>query len=86
MIEFSHVIADPQGLHARPVTDLAAEALRWPAETRMDVACGDRVASARDLISLMGLGACRGDELRFRIEGPDERGAAAGIQALVRGF
>ena len=29
MQEFSHVIADPAGLHARPVASIASEALKW---------------------------------------------------------
>lgn len=77
-VEFSHVIADAQGLHARPVTRICAAAGQW--ESEISVSCGDAVASATDLMGLMGLCARRGDELTVRVEGPDEDACAAALR------
>lgn len=84
MIEFSHVIQDPAGLHARPVTELCAEALKWKAS--VSVACEAATADARDLLQLMALGAHCGDTLRVRVEGVDEQEAAERLETLLEGF
>lgn len=38
MLEFSHVIADPEGFHARPVTRVCSEARLW--ESSITIAFG----------------------------------------------
>lgn len=81
MIEFSHEIRDREGLHARPVTMIASEAMHW--SSRVSVVCGDHVARASDLVGLMGLCARQGDLLVFRVEGDDAEEAAASLKTLV---
>lgn len=81
MLEFNHVIKDRMGLHARPVTVIASEALRWKSD--VTVTCGNRRASARELVELMGLCARQGDALVFRVSGPDEEAAASSLETAV---
>ena len=84
MVEFTHVITDIEGLHARPVTVICAEALKWG--SAITVSCNGRSASAADLMGLMGLSARRGDELAFHVEGSDEQEAAAALRTVVSGL
>lgn len=74
MITFSHVIQGVEGLHARPVALICAEAK--PFESAVRVSCGRAVVCASDLMGLMGLDARQGDELVVAIEGPDEQACA----------
>ncbi len=80
MQEFSHVIADPAGLHARPVASIASEALKWRSAATV-TRDADAVA-ASDLMGLMGLDARCGDTLVVRVEGPDEQEAAAALRRV----
>lgn len=80
MVEFSHVISDPEGLHARPVAQVCVAASAW--ESTVSVSCGDACASARDLMGLMGLCACKGDELVVRVEGEDEDDCAEALREV----
>ncbi len=81
MVEFSHVIADAQGLHARPVTQICAAVRQW--ESEVTVTCGTTSVSGADLMGLMGLCARGGDELFVRIEGPDEEACAIALRGVL---
>ena len=81
VIEFSHVVTDREGLHARPVTVICCAARKW--SCGITVSCGSRVADARDLLQLMGLMARRGDTLVFKLDGADEQDAAAAIETAI---
>lgn len=78
MVEFTYVVRGAEGLHARPVATIAAEARMW--ESEITVTCGERHASARDLMGLMALDARHGDELTVSIAGRDEDAAAASLR------
>lgn len=80
MVAFTHTIASPQGLHARPVALTCRCALDH--ESAVTVRCRGNEADARDMIALMALDARCGDELAVQVEGPDEAAAAAALQQL----
>ena len=74
-----------QGLHARPCTRLVEIANRFGAEIKIE--CGDTIANAKSVLSLMTLAAPRGSELKIEAAGPDEQAAVDAIAAEVaRGF
>lgn len=70
MIEFSHVIDDVEGLHARPVVQICTSARAF--ESTVTVYAGERSSVATDLVGLMALDARKGDMLRVVVEGSDE--------------
>ena len=70
MKSFSYIIKNPQGLHARIVGLVAAEALKC--ESTVKIRSGERSAEGKDLIGLMGLCAACGDPLEVEISGRDE--------------
>lgn len=80
MVEFSHVIRDAQGLHARPVAQICAAASAWG--SAVTVSCADASVSARDLMGLMDLCARKGDELVVRVEGEDEDDCAEALREV----
>lgn len=84
MIELAHAVEDPLGFHARPVMLVAAEAAKW--KSHVTVCHGRLQADAADPIALMGLQANKGDELVFRIDGPDEEDASEFIAHMLRGL
>ena len=78
MKQFTCVINDELGIHARPAGMLAKEAKQF-GETVITVEKGDKVVKASQLMKLMGLGVKKGDKVVIGAEGADEEAA---IQAM----
>lgn len=72
-------IIAPHGLHARPAARIAA--LLKPFAAEIDLASGERSASARSTVALLALGLRAGDVVEASARGPD---AAAALDALER--
>ena len=81
MTSFTHTIADPLGIHARPAALLVktASAFRYSIVLRH----GDKEISAKKMIALMSLGLKQGDKLEIRIEGEDEEQAGQAMKKIL---
>ena len=82
MKEFTHVISDPLGLHARPAGMLVKAAAGFASTVTVTAPTGK--ADAKRLMAVMRLAAKQGMELTVTCEGPDEEAAAAGLQAFLK--
>ena len=82
MKEFTHVIADPLGLHARPAGMLVKAAAGYASSVTVTAPTGK--ADAKRLMAVMRLAAKQGMELTVTCEGADEEAAAAGLQAFLK--
>ena len=71
MKEFTYVIQDPVGLHARPAGFLLRRAKNYHSSVLVKAPSG-REANAAKLMALMSMGAKAGDTLTFILEGDDE--------------
>jgi phosphocarrier protein HPr len=71
-------------LHARPAAQLVRTAMRYAAS--ITVVAGERHADAKSLLSVLGLGARRGTELRLRAEGQEATRALDALVACVTGL
>lgn len=83
MKQFSYVIQDPLGIHARPAGALVKAAKPF-AGTVISVAKGDKSAKATQLMKLMGLGVKAGDTITVTAEGPEEEVAAAAMEQFFK--
>ena len=75
MKEFTYVIKEELGLHARPAGLLVKEAKKFQSATTL--------AAAGKLIAIMSMGVKQGDEVTVQVEGPDEDAA---FEALEKFF
>ena len=82
MKEFTHVISDPLGLHARPAGMLVKAAAGFASTVTVTAPTGK--ADAKRIMAVMRLAAKQGMELTVTCEGPDEEAAAAGLQAFLK--
>ena len=82
MKEFTHVIADPLGLHARPAGLLVKAAAAYQSTVTVTAPTGK--ADAKRIMAVMRLAAKQGMEVTITCEGPDEEAAAAGLQAFLK--
>ena len=81
MKEFTHVIADPLGLHARPAGMLVKACAGYASAVTITAPTGK--ADAKRLMALMRLAAKQGMELTVSVDGADEEKAAAELKAFL---
>ena len=81
MKEFTHVIADPLGLHARPAGMLVKACAGFASAVTITAPTGK--ADAKRLMAVMRLAAKQGMELNVSVEGADEEKAATELKAFL---
>ena len=82
MKQFSYVIKDALGIHARPAGLLAKKAKSY-AETTVSISANGKTVNAGQLMKLMALGVKQGTEVTITCEGANEEEAAAGMKAFL---
>lgn len=78
MKQFSYVIKDAIGLHARPAGLLVKEAKKYHCSIMVEK--GEKIANALRLMALMGLGVKCGDTVFITVDGEGEEEAAMKLQ------
>ncbi len=81
MKEFTHVINDPMGLHARPAGMLVKAVSGYASSITLTAPTGK--ADAKRLMAVMRLAAKQGMELTVTCEGADEEKAATELKAFL---
>ncbi len=82
MKEFSYVITDPEGIHARPAGEFVKAAKSF--ESSVKIAKDGKQVDAKRIFGVMGLAAKQGHEVTITVEGPDEDKAAAELEAFLK--
>ena len=75
-------LLNKHGLHLRPATRFAQEAMRFKAEVK--VTLDGQEVNGKSILMLTSLAAERGARLRIRAEGEDAEPCLAALGALVR--
>lgn len=81
MKEFTYVLTDENGIHARPAGMLVKQAGKFSSQIK--VTKGEKSADVKRLFALMGLAAKKGDTLKFTVEGEDEDVAAEEVKKFL---
>lgn len=79
MQQFTYVVQDPLGIHARPAGQLA-KLVKEHEDTVVTIAKGPKAVKATQLMKLMSLAVKKGDEIVVTVEGPAEETAAAELK------
>lgn len=80
MKNFSYIIKDKVGIHARPAGILVKEAKKY--QSKIVIVKDGKKAEATKLMALMGLGVKCGDEVTVEVSGEDEDTASQEIKAF----
>ncbi len=78
MIEKTFIVEAEEGLHARPATVLAKEAMKFTCDLKLYK--GDdrtKTFQPKSILSIMTIGASKGDEVTIVANGDDEEAAMA---------
>jgi phosphocarrier protein HPr len=83
MIEKTFVLNDDEGLHARPASVLSKVVMKFTSKITLikDGQTG-KVYNPKSILSLMSMGAGKGDKLVFTVDGEDEDVAMLKISEL----
>lgn len=82
MREFTYVITDAEGIHARPAGELVKAAKGYA--SAIAIIKDSKKADAKKLFGVMGLGVKQGMEVTVQAEGDDEDTAAAELEAFFK--
>ncbi len=82
MKEFTYVITDTEGIHARPAGELVKKAKEFTSS--ISIFKEGKKADAKKLFGLMGLGVKQGMEITVQVEGDDEEAAAAAMETFLK--
>jgi phosphocarrier protein len=82
MQKFEYTIQDAVGLHARPAGLLVKFAKQFKSEVKLEQ--NGKNASARALMSVIGLGAVCGTTVTVTVEGEDEKEAAEALKIFMK--
>lgn len=82
MKEFSYVITDEVGIHARPAGMLVKEAKKY--ESKIVLSKDGKKAEATKLMAVMGLGVKCGQAVTVEVSGTDEEAAYEGMAAFFK--
>ncbi|MEM2249506.1 MAG: HPr family phosphocarrier protein [Candidatus Bathyarchaeia archaeon] len=81
MQESAFILRNKVGLHARPAALFVRTAAKF--KSRITVSKNDRTADAKSILSVLSLGAEKGDCIVIRTEGEDEVEAMEALKALI---
>ncbi|QZY55834.1 HPr family phosphocarrier protein [Crassaminicella profunda] len=76
------IVQNEMGLHARPAQVLVKESSKFQSEITM--VKKDRPYNAKSIISVMSMGAMKGDKITLEAEGKDEKEAVKAIASLIK--
>ncbi len=82
MKEFTYVITDEIGIHARPAGMLVKEAKAFTSKITLEA--NGKTADATKLMAVMSLGVKNGAEVVIKAEGDDEDAAIARMEEFMK--
>ena len=83
MIEKKFVVSADEGLHARPASNLAKECMKFACDLTLYKGDNkDKAFQPKSILSIMTIGAVKGDEVTIVAEGEDEGAAMESLTLL----
>lgn len=81
MKEFTYVVTDPEGIHARPAGMLVKTAAGFKSDIKIEK--DGKAVNAKTIFGVMGLGVKKDMEIKMTISGEDEDQAAEALQKFL---
>ncbi len=82
MKEFSYIIKDEMGIHARPAGLLVKKASEF--KSSITITKDSKRADAKKIFAIMSLGAKQGDTIAIEISGEDEDVALTALEGFIK--
>ena len=82
MKQFTYVIKDKEGIHARPAGLVVAEAKKYASAVTIENK--GKTVDLKRIIGVMALCVKHGEEVLVKVDGADEEAAAAAIEKVFK--
>lgn len=82
MKEFTYVITDPEGIHARPAGLLVKAAKEFSCNIK--IAKAGKAMNCKAIFGIMGLGVKKGEEVTLTFDGADEDAAYETVSRFMQ--
>ncbi|KIR02250.1 Phosphocarrier protein of PTS system [Lachnospiraceae bacterium TWA4] len=82
MKQFTYVITDAQGIHARPAGTLVKVVKEF--SSTITIAKDGKEVKANGVLGVMSLGAKQGEEITIKADGADEDAAIAKLEEFLK--
>lgn len=82
MKSFDYIVKDPEGIHARPATQLVQNANKFKGAT-INVCYNGKKVNCKGIFGIMGLGAKQGAKLTFEFDGEEADAAYDALKEFV---
>ena len=86
MLQTSIQIISDEGLHARPASEFSREAMSYASDVLVYKNDVEKAYNAKSILSIMSMGAAKGDILRIVVTGEDEELALLGLVNVLKSF
>ena len=81
MKQFTYVITDEAGIHARPASIFVQTATKF--KSKVQIQAKGKTVDAKSILMIMSMGLVKGTEITIVADGPDEADAAKALKDLV---
>lgn len=82
MKEFTYIITDPQGIHARPAGALVKAVAGL--SSKITITKDEKSVDAKRILGIMGLGIKQGQKITITADGGDENKAVDELQVFFK--
>ena len=81
MKQFTYVITDAAGIHARPASIFVQTATKF--KSKVQIQAKGKTVDAKSILMIMSMGLVKGTEITIVADGPDEAEAVKALTDLV---
>ena len=81
MIEIEVIITNATGLHARPAAQFVQKAASF--KSKVKIAGNHKVADAKSILAVMGMGLTQNSKLTITVDGEDEEQCIVALKELI---
>lgn len=86
MIQSTIEIKNNEGLHARPASEFSKAAMKYKSDIKAYKNGEIKAYNPKSILSIMSMGAVKGDILRIEATGEDEAAAIEDLKTILESF
>jgi phosphotransferase system HPr (HPr) family protein len=79
-------IKNNEGLHARPASEFSKAAMKYKSDIKVYKNGEEKAYNPKSILSIMSMGAVKGDVLRIEASGEDESTVLVDLKTILESF
>ncbi|MDF2593303.1 MAG: Phosphotransferase system, phosphocarrier protein HPr [Clostridia bacterium] len=86
MIQTTIEVKNNEGLHARPASEFSKASMKYKSDIKVYKNGQEKAYNPKSILSIMSMGAVKGDVLRIEASGEDEAAAIEDLKTILESF